>query len=57
LRAIDLGREWRIIPRDLEAFLATHETCTPPSSTAGPGEPPPQRRPGAARQNGSSRTP
>lgn len=26
LRAIDLGREWRIIPRDLEAFLATHET-------------------------------
>jgi excisionase family DNA binding protein len=27
LRAIDLGREWRIIPRDLEAFLDTHETC------------------------------
>ena len=27
LRAIDLGREWRVIPRDLEAFLATHATC------------------------------
>jgi excisionase family DNA binding protein len=26
LRAIDLGREWRVIPRDLEAFLATHAT-------------------------------
>jgi excisionase family DNA binding protein len=27
LRAIDLGREWRVIPHDLEAFLAAHETC------------------------------
>ena len=27
LRAIDLGREWRVIPRDLEVFLATHSTC------------------------------
>ena len=26
LRAIALGREWRVIPRDLEAFLGTHET-------------------------------
>jgi excisionase family DNA binding protein len=26
LRAIDLGREWRVIPRDLEAFMAMHET-------------------------------
>ncbi|WP_084602877.1 helix-turn-helix domain-containing protein [Rubritepida flocculans] len=30
LRAIDLGREWRVIPRDLEAFLAAHETCREP---------------------------
>ena len=36
LRAIDLGREWRVIPRDLEAFLATHETCR---SLARPGAP------------------
>ncbi|WP_198375960.1 helix-turn-helix domain-containing protein [Neoroseomonas rubea] len=38
LRAIDLGREWRVIPRDLEAFLATHETCraaSPPVEAAG----------------------
>jgi excisionase family DNA binding protein len=37
LRAIDLGREWRVIPRDLEAFLATHETCraaNPPVAAA-----------------------
>ena len=34
LRAIDLGREWRVIPRDLEAFLATHSTCHPPSLPA-----------------------
>ncbi|WP_255569258.1 helix-turn-helix domain-containing protein [Roseomonas alba] len=26
LRAIALGREWRVIPHDLEAFLGTHET-------------------------------
>jgi excisionase family DNA binding protein len=34
LRAIDLGREWRIIPRDLEAFLDTHETCGAAASDA-----------------------
>ena len=34
LRAIDLGREWRVIPRDLEAFLVTHSTCHPPSLPA-----------------------
>ncbi len=47
LRAIDLGREWRVIPRDLEAFLATHETCgtiaapggLPAGLIARPGEP------------------
>jgi excisionase family DNA binding protein len=26
LRAIDMGREFRIIPRDLEAFLERHAT-------------------------------
>lgn len=26
LRAIDVGREWRIIPRDLEDFLDRHAT-------------------------------
>ena len=38
LRAIDLGREWRVIPRDLEAFLATHATCgaaSPPADACG----------------------
>lgn len=38
LRAIDLGREWRVIPRDLEAFLATHATCRtvdPPADAGG----------------------
>lgn len=34
LRAIDLGREWRVIPRDLEAFLATHSTCHAPGLPA-----------------------
>lgn len=39
LRAIDLGREWRIIPRDLEAFLAAHETraATSPAADRGCG--------------------
>ena len=40
LRAIDLGREWRVIPRDLEAFLATHATCNaaslPADASGGP---------------------
>lgn len=35
LRAIDLGREWRVIPRDLEAFLSTHETFHAASLPAG----------------------
>jgi len=26
LRAIDVGREWRVIPRDLEEFLSRHAT-------------------------------
>jgi excisionase family DNA binding protein len=26
LRAIDVGREWRIIPRDFEEFLCRHAT-------------------------------
>jgi excisionase family DNA binding protein len=37
LRAIDLGREWRVIPRDLEAFLATHATCGTASLPADAG--------------------
>lgn len=37
LRAIDLGREWRVIPRDLEAFLATHATCGAASLLADAG--------------------
>ena len=27
LRAIDMGREFRIIPQDFEAFLDRHATC------------------------------
>lgn len=37
LRAIDVGREWRIIPADLEDFLCRHATraaAAPPE--AGP---------------------
>lgn len=41
LRAIDLGREWRVIPRDLEAFLATHATCGAASLPADAGGGPP----------------
>lgn len=37
LRAIDLGREWRVIPRDLEAFLTTHATCGAASLPADAG--------------------
>jgi excisionase family DNA binding protein len=37
LRAIDLGREWRVIPRDLETFLAKHETCHAASTPADAG--------------------
>jgi len=37
LRAIDLGREWRVIPSDLEAFLAAHETCREPVSLGAVG--------------------
>ena len=37
LRAIDLGREWRVIPRDLEAFLATHATSRAASLPVDPG--------------------
>ena len=40
LRAIDLGREWRVVPRDLEAFLAAHETCRTASSAADAGSGP-----------------
>lgn len=42
LRAIDVGREWRIVPRDLEAFLDLHATSTaiprPAAPTTGPAE-------------------
>ena len=43
LRAIDLGREWRVIPRDLEAFLATHATSRAASLPADAGGGPPTR--------------
>lgn len=40
LRAIDVGREWRIIPRDLEAFFERHATGSPAVPPAGAaGEP------------------
>lgn len=32
LRAIKFGREWRIAPRDLEAFLDAHATRAPDPS-------------------------
>jgi excisionase family DNA binding protein len=35
LRAIDVGREWRIIPRDLEDFLERHATVAPAGRVAG----------------------
>lgn len=35
LRAIDVGREFRIIPRDLEAFLDRHAT----RAALAPGDP------------------
>jgi excisionase family DNA binding protein len=34
LRAIDVGREWRIIPGDLEDFLDRHATAAPRGSAA-----------------------
>lgn len=40
LRAIDVGREWRIIPRDLEDFLRRHATrAEPPAPEAAPSAP------------------
>lgn len=39
LRAFDVGREWRIAPSDLEAFLARHATI-PVEGHAGSGRPP-----------------
>jgi excisionase family DNA binding protein len=41
LRGIDVGREWRVIPRDLEDFLGRHATCahaTPLGSVASAAE-------------------
>ena len=38
LRAIDVGREWRVIPRDLEDFLSRHATRA--DASAAPGSPP-----------------
>lgn len=35
LSAIDVGREWRIAPRDLEAFLETRRTTQLSGSPAG----------------------
>lgn len=41
LRAIDIGKGWRISPGDLEAFLKGHETC-PAGSPADGAETRPQ---------------
>ncbi|NWG47128.1 MAG: helix-turn-helix domain-containing protein [Alphaproteobacteria bacterium] len=43
LRAIDVGREWRIAPVDLEDFLSRHATAEDP------------RKPQAAQVNGRTR--
>lgn len=40
LRAIDVGREWRVIPRDLEAFLDRHATRADTPPGAAPAIPP-----------------
>jgi hypothetical protein len=64
LRAIDLGREWRVIPRDLEAFLAMHATCGatslpvradggPPVAHARGGDVPSPARDGRSQSRGS----
>lgn len=60
LRAIDLGREWRVIPRDLEAFLGRLATSGGASLVRGkdgdaPSDPLDHRsQPRAARGNHSS---
>lgn len=39
LRAVDIGREWRIAPRDLESFLQRHANRPPDDTDRGEGEP------------------
>lgn len=39
LRAIDVGREWRIAPRDLESFLQRHANRPPDNADHREGEP------------------
>lgn len=36
LRAINVGREWRVVPRDLEAFIDLHATSTAILGSAAP---------------------
>jgi excisionase family DNA binding protein len=40
LRAIDVGREWRVIPRDFEEFIGRHATRS--ETRAQPAGEPPQ---------------
>jgi excisionase family DNA binding protein len=39
LRAIDVGREWRIAPRDLESFLQRHANRPPERASSREGTP------------------
>ncbi|WP_374369215.1 helix-turn-helix domain-containing protein [Dongia sp.] len=41
LRAVDVGREWRIAPRDLESFLLRHAN-RPPDDTTRQNQPKPK---------------
>jgi excisionase family DNA binding protein len=38
LRAVDVSREWRIAPRDLESFLQRHANRAPDSARPAEGE-------------------
>lgn len=39
LRAVDVGREWRIAPRDLDSFLQRHANCPPDNTDRREGAP------------------
>jgi len=39
LRAVDVGREWRIAPRDLESFLQRHANRPPDNTGCRDGAP------------------
>ena len=60
LRAVDVGREWRIAPKDLEAFLQRHtnrpEEGSNPSDTVGKRTEPADRAELRKRQQRSNPT-